>query len=117
MYSTASFSTEHASRTNRDIFAHSNVATSDIKKVFCNNVFLPITMLKEVEAGFRKTQIYFDNVRRIGHCYSSDALINLADYQSNALVSPGEYFIAAADAPGLRCAILLKALNAPSARR
>jgi len=114
MYSAASFSSELASRTNMDILANSNVTTSDIKKVFCNNVFLPITMLKEVEAGFSKSQIYFENVRRIGHCYSSDALINLADYQKNVPVSPGEYFIAAADAPGLRCAVLLKATRTPN---
>lgn len=109
MQGDAPFSSELAARANDRLFAGLDVTAGDVTRVFGNNVFLPITLLKEQEAGFRTAQIYVDNVKRIGHCYAADALINLADYRGSTPIMPGEYFVAAADAPGLRCALLLRA--------
>ena len=109
MHAGAPFTSELAARTNARLFAGLGLTASGVTKLFGTNVFLPIAMLKEAEAGFARAQIYLENVKRLGHCYACDAVINLADYQRSAAILPGQYFVLAADAPGLRWSVLLKA--------
>ena len=110
MAADAGFSSELALQVNQAMLAAAGIPASDVAKIFCNNVFLPITMLKESEGGFDESQIFTDNVKRTAHCYSADALINLADHARAGEVRRGAHVVAAADSPGLRAGLLLKAL-------
>jgi 3-oxoacyl-[acyl-carrier-protein] synthase-3 len=112
MRSDASFSSDLARQVNDELLSGCRIKTSDVKQVFCNNVFVPITMLKEVEVGYDRRQIFLDNVTRTGHCYASDSMIGLADFRSLSQISPDEYFIIAADAPGIRRSMLLRSIMA-----
>jgi 3-oxoacyl-[acyl-carrier-protein] synthase-3 len=67
------------------------------------NIFLPLLITKERQAGFTAEQIYSRNVTRIGHCYAADPLINLVDRQTH----PGHYYLLAASVPGSRFGVLL----------
>ncbi|MDM0011249.1 hypothetical protein QTH87_02250 [Variovorax sp. J22P168] len=110
MAADAGFSSELAAQVNQAMLVDAGIPASDVAKVFCNNVFLPITMLKESEGGFDEGQLFTDNVKRIAHCYSADALINLADHASAGGVRRGGHYVVAADSPGLRTGVLLKAV-------
>ncbi|MEJ8820529.1 hypothetical protein WKW80_00585 [Variovorax humicola] len=110
MSADATFSSELAMQTNQALLGMGQLQAPGVARVFCNNVFLPITMLKETEGGFEPDQIYTGNVNRIAHCYSADALINLCDYAAAGAVEPGDYFVAASDSPGLRASLLLRAI-------
>jgi 3-oxoacyl-[acyl-carrier-protein] synthase III len=68
------------------------------------NLFKPLLVMKERQAGFREDQLYLDNITRIGHCFSADPLINLADRD----LAEGQYCMLAASVPGSRTGILLK---------
>lgn len=106
------FGSELACRTNGILFSGINVAIQNVAQVFCNNIYLPVLTLKELEAGFTPDQIFTENVSRIGHCYASDALINLQDYCTKRNVRLGEYMVLAADAPGTRVSVLLQTRQA-----
>lgn len=106
----AGFSSQLALQTNQAMLTAAGLPASDIAKIFCNNIFLPITTMKETEGGFEAGQIYTDNVKRIGHCYSADALIGLADFARAGSVQRGAYFLGGADSPGLRAGVLLQAV-------
>jgi 3-oxoacyl-[acyl-carrier-protein] synthase-3 len=73
-----------------------------VKRVFCSNIFRPVTQLKESRLGFARRQLYLDNVPQYGHCFSADTLINFIDYARTTPVEPGDRFLLAADAPNLR---------------
>lgn len=82
----------------------------EIAKVFTINLFRPIVLLKETQSGCGASQVYLDNIPRVGHCNAGDPLINLASFASEGGIRPGERYILAADAPKLRGALLLTAL-------
>jgi 3-oxoacyl-[acyl-carrier-protein] synthase-3 len=79
-----------------------------IRKVFCSNVFRPITTFREKKLGFTTQQLFLDNVDRRGHCFSADAFMNLIDHSASGAVSAGDLFVLTADAPNLRSSILLE---------
>jgi 3-oxoacyl-[acyl-carrier-protein] synthase-3 len=106
----APFSSLLSQRANNSILDACSLNFSDITKIFCNNLFIPIVTVKEQEGGFIEEQLYRNNIADKGHCFSADTLINLQDYQEETDVHTGEYFILAADSPGARTNILLKAL-------
>ena len=106
MHAEAGFSSGLAQQTNRQLLGSSSAAS--IQKVFSNNVFLPIVMLKEQEAGFEAAQIHTENISRIGHCYASDPLINFADFAAGGHVRPEHTYMLAADSPGLRISMLVE---------
>jgi 3-oxoacyl-[acyl-carrier-protein] synthase III len=77
-----------------------------VNRVFNNNVYLPIKSQKDQLAGFKRSQMYLDNVRRTGHCLASDSLINFRDYSDGRTVASGERFVFQADGNGC-CAVSL----------
>jgi 3-oxoacyl-[acyl-carrier-protein] synthase-3 len=77
-----------------------------ISRVFNNNVYLPIKSQKDLLAGFKKPQMFLDNVARTGHCLACDSLINFRDYAASRRVAAGERFVFQADGNGC-CAMSL----------
>lgn len=76
------------------------------------NLFLPLLVMKERLAGFGAEQLYTDNVRRIGHCFAADPLINLVDRAAAGHLRPDHYYLLAGSVPGSRLGVLLRALPA-----
>jgi 3-oxoacyl-[acyl-carrier-protein] synthase-3 len=109
MFNDASFSSELAIAASEAIFDGLDIGAEDIKMAFCNNIFVPITSSKELDAGFEDEQLYTKNVKRTGHCFSADPLINLVDYARETSVENGQYFLMNGDSPGMRSSILLRA--------
>jgi 3-oxoacyl-[acyl-carrier-protein] synthase-3 len=68
------------------------------------NLFKPLLVMKERQAGFREDQLYLGNIGRIGHCFSADPLINLADRD----LVEGQYCLLAASVPGSRIGVLVQ---------
>lgn len=91
-----------------ELIEKSDTELSKIRKVFCNNIFRPITQLKEMKLGFSREQIFLDNVEQHGHCFSADTVINLVDYGARFGINDGDRFMVSADAPNLRASMVLK---------
>lgn len=64
-----------------------------VRRIFPNNFARNVTRLFLEDNGFTEEQIYLDNVRRLGHCFGSDCLINLHDYLAVHPVEEGERFV------------------------
>jgi 3-oxoacyl-[acyl-carrier-protein] synthase III len=72
------------------------------------NLFRPLLVMKERQAGFREDQLYLDNIPRTGHCFAADPLINLADLAAAGQLGDGHYCLLAASVPGCRAGVLLR---------
>lgn len=72
------------------------------------NLFRPLLVMKERQAGFSDDQLYLDNIERTGHCFAADPLINLADLAAAGRVGEGHYCQLAASVPGSRAGVLLR---------
>jgi 3-oxoacyl-[acyl-carrier-protein] synthase III len=72
------------------------------------NIFMPIVMLKEMQAGFTPTQLYVGNIRRVGHCFAADPIINMVDRTGAGHVVDGGYYMLASRVPGSRIGVLLR---------
>lgn len=87
------------------------LTTSDIVGLLHNNVYLPILVMKETQAGFTAAQLHTANVARVGHCFAADPLINLVDRATE----PDAHYLLAASVPGSRAAMLLRRTTVPAA--
>jgi 3-oxoacyl-[acyl-carrier-protein] synthase-3 len=63
-----------------------------MEKVFCGNYNLLMQRGLMRELGASREMFYLDNLRRLGHVFSCDVLINLTDYAAAAPVAPGATF-------------------------
>ena len=108
MYEDSNFTSELAVELNNSLLKSNGYSMNDVSMIFTNNLFKPISQLKETEAGADKKKIYQSNITRIGHCYSNDSLINLSDYASGVEDLTGQLFLLFADSPGLRTGLLIK---------
>ena len=79
----------------------------DIAALLHANLFKPVVMMKERQAGFSPEQLYLDNITRLGHCFAADPLINLVDRTERGDVGLGRYCMLAASVPGSRLGALL----------
>lgn len=104
-------SVELAKAVNQLLFRHSNLTISDVERLFHSNIYLPLCNLKEMQAGYHTTQLYTDNITRIGHCFAADPLINLVDAQQHTELRAGGFFQLAASIPGARASLLLQKGN------
>jgi 3-oxoacyl-[acyl-carrier-protein] synthase III len=75
------------------------------------NVFKPIVTMKELQAGFTPSQLYIDNILRLGHCFAADPVINLVDRAEAGQVRAGGYYLLASSVPGTRIGVLLRRLG------
>lgn len=97
-----------ADRVLRELVATSDCELPRIAKVFDNNVFLPIKSQKAASLGFKKGQLYLENVSRVGHCLACDTFINLADFLESRVSSAPERFVLQADGNGCCTAMLVE---------
>lgn len=101
-------SPELAKRVNAQLLHGQDIELDSIQRLLHTNVYLPICIMKERQAGFTRRQLYTDNIARVGHCFAADPIINLVDLAcSEHLVAKGHYMLAAS-VPGARVAILLR---------
>ncbi len=93
---------------NAELSARAKVDLRDIKCLAHNNLWRPIVMMKEQQAGFRRDQLYLDNIPRIGHVFSCDPLINMIDLATNGFVASGELLALGSSVSGARFSALLR---------
>lgn len=89
-----------------ELMSGAGCAIPQVSRVFNNNVYLPIKSQKDLLAGFKKAQMFLDNVPRVGHCLACDSFINFCDYADSRKLAEGERFIFQADGNG-HCAMSL----------
>lgn len=97
-------SSDLAREVNERLLAPVSLKLADITALAHLNLFKPLLVMKERQAGFRPDQLFLDNITRIGHCFSADPLINLSD---RPLVE-GQYCLLAASVPGSRIGVLVQ---------
>ena len=95
-------------RANAELFARAEVGLGDIKCLAHNNLWKPIVVMKEQQAGFRRDQLHLDNIPRIGHVFSCDPLINMIDLAAKGKVAPGELVALGSSVSGARFGALLR---------
>jgi 3-oxoacyl-[acyl-carrier-protein] synthase III len=92
------------------------LAVGDLSALMHHNIFKPLVVMKERQAGFRPDQLFTGNITRVGHCFAADSLINLVDRVAAGHVPDGGVVMLAGSVPGSRIGVLLRSMpgNAPS---
>jgi 3-oxoacyl-[acyl-carrier-protein] synthase III len=105
---TSQISSDLARQVNERLLVPPGIKLGDVTALLHVNLFKPLLVMKERQAGFREDQLYLDNIPRIGHCYAADPLINLVDRAALGHLLEGHYCMLAASVPGSRFGVLLK---------
>jgi 3-oxoacyl-[acyl-carrier-protein] synthase-3 len=108
---TREISSDLAREVNSALLAPAGLALGDVAALMHANLFKPLVVVKERQAGFSTGQLYLDNIPRIGHCYAADPLINLVDRAALGHVGAGEYCLLSASVPGSRIGALLRRVH------
>jgi 3-oxoacyl-[acyl-carrier-protein] synthase III len=90
------------------LLAPHGLKVGDLAALAHANLFKPLVVMKERQAGFSAEQLYLDNIPRLGHCFAADPLINLVDRDALGHLRPGHYCQLASSVPGSRIGALLK---------
>jgi 3-oxoacyl-[acyl-carrier-protein] synthase-3 len=96
---------------NDKLLAPAGMKIGDVAALMHNNLFKPLIVMKERQAGFSPAQLYLGNITRIGHCFAADPLINLADREELGHVGAGSYCLLASSVPGSRIGTLLQRVS------
>jgi 3-oxoacyl-[acyl-carrier-protein] synthase-3 len=102
-------SADLARRVNDSLLKSRGLVVADVAGLLHANVFKPVVMLKEIQAGFTATQLFTGNISRVGHCFAADPLINLVDRAAAGALEAGRYYMLASSVPGSRIGALLRA--------
>lgn len=90
------------------LLAPHGLKVGDLAVLAHANLFKPLVVMKERQAGFGAGQLYLDNIPRLGHCFAADPLINLVDTDAIGRLRPGDFCQLAASVPGSRIGALLR---------
>lgn len=101
-------SSDLAREVNDRLLGPPGLKLGDVTALAHLNLFRPLLVMKERQAGFGEDQLYLDNIPRTGHCFAADPLINLADLAAAGHVGEGHYCLLAASVPGCRAGVLLR---------
>jgi 3-oxoacyl-[acyl-carrier-protein] synthase III len=93
---------------NRQLLAGQQLEVADLVALMHANLVIPVLSMKERQAGFSADQLYLDNIRRFGHCFAADPLINLVDRVALGHVRVGDHLMLATSVPGERYSMLLQ---------
>lgn len=104
-------SSDLAREANRRLLDPLGMKLGDVAALMHANIFKPLVVMKERQAGFTPAQLHVDNIPRIGHCFAADPLINLVDRTALGHVRGGQFSILASSVPGSRIAVLLRKLG------
>lgn len=107
----AEISSDLARRVNDALLHPLELRVGDIDGLMHLNIFKPLVVMKERQAGFALEQLYTDNIARVGHCFSADPLINLADRAAAGHVRAGRLYLLGTSVPGSRQGVLLRKLG------
>jgi 3-oxoacyl-[acyl-carrier-protein] synthase III len=105
---TCQISSDLTRQVNEQLLAPPGLKLGDVTALLHVNLFKPLLVMKERQAGFREDQLYLDNIPRIGHCFAADPLINLVDRAALGHLVAGQYCMLAASVPGSRFGVLLQ---------
>ncbi len=111
MDSGSQISSDLARVVNDKLLTPHGLGLADLTALMHLNLFKPLLVMKERQAGFREDQLYLGNIFRIGHCFAADPLINLVDRVALGHVGKGQYCLLVASVPGSRAGILLKRVS------
>lgn len=100
-------SSDLAREVNARLLPPNGLDVGDLDALLHANIFKPIVMLKELQAGFRADQLDPDAIPRTGHCFAADPLINLTGRIAAGRVRTGGHYLLASSVPGLRVGVLL----------
>lgn len=103
-------SADLARRVNESLLTPLDMKLGDIDGLMHGNIFKPLLVTKERQAGFTPEQLYPDNIARLGHCFAADPLINLVDRTTIGHVQADRYYLLASSVPGSRIGVLLRKL-------
>jgi 3-oxoacyl-[acyl-carrier-protein] synthase-3 len=104
-------SSDLARQVNDALLAPREMALADVSGLMHANIFKPLVVMKERQAGFTREQIYTDNIERVGHCFAADPLINLVDRIPLGHVRSERHYLLASSVPGSRMGVLLRRLT------
>ena len=105
---TNEISSDLARIVNDALLTPAGLKLGDLSALLHANLFRPLVVMKERQAGFGPEQLYLDNIPRVGHCFAADPLINLVDRVSLGHLDQGCYCMLAASVPGSRFGVLLQ---------
>jgi 3-oxoacyl-[acyl-carrier-protein] synthase-3 len=108
---TSQISSDLARSVNQQLLAPAGLGLGDIAALLHVNLFRPLLVMKERQAGFREDQLFLDNITRTGHCFAADPLINLVDRVALGHLVEGDYAMLAASVPGSRFGVLLRRMH------
>ncbi len=96
---------------NRRLLDPLGMKLDDVSGLMHANIFKPLVVMKERQAGFSADQIFIDNIARIGHSFAADPLINLVDRAALGHVRDDHFYMLASSVPGSRIGVLLRKLS------
>ncbi|HET9895832.1 MAG TPA: hypothetical protein VFQ44_12965 [Streptosporangiaceae bacterium] len=102
-------SADLAREVNDGLLAGPGLKVGDVGALLHANLFKPLVVMKERQAGFGMGQLFLDNIERLGHCFAADPLINLVDRMALGHVTSGSYCELVTSVPGSRIGVLLRA--------
>ncbi|EFL20125.1 hypothetical protein [Streptomyces sp. C] len=108
-------SSDLAREVNERILHEAGMKIGDIHGVLHANLYKPLVVLKERQAGFTREQLFLDNIPRVGHCFAADPLVNLVDRDAAGALKPHGHYLLASSVPGVRIGVLLRKLPHPTA--
>ncbi|KJY42532.1 3-oxoacyl-ACP synthase [Streptomyces sp. NRRL B-1568] len=103
-------SPELSRQVNERLLGPLEMKTGDLDGVLHPNLYRPVVVLKERQAGFSQEQLYTDNITRFGHCFAADPLINLVDRNTAGQLRDGGHYMLVSSVPGARVGVLLRKL-------
>jgi 3-oxoacyl-[acyl-carrier-protein] synthase III len=101
-------SSDLARAVNERLLGPAGLKLGEITALMHANLFTPLVVMKERQAGFGPGQLYTGNITRLGHCFAADPLINLVDRAALGHVDAGSYVMLATSVPGSRIGALLR---------
>jgi 3-oxoacyl-[acyl-carrier-protein] synthase III len=103
-------SSDLARQVNNSLLTPLGMKLDDVSGLMHANLFKPIVVMKERQAGFTAEQMYIDNITRVGHSFAADPLINLVDRTALGHVRHDNFYLLASSVPGSRIGVLLRKL-------
>jgi len=101
-------SSDLARDVNERLLAEPGLKLGDVAVLAHANLFTPLVVMKERQAGFTTEQLYLDNIGRVGHCFAADPLINLVDRVALGHLPDGGHCLLVTSVPGSRIGALLR---------
>jgi 3-oxoacyl-[acyl-carrier-protein] synthase-3 len=104
--SSKEISSDLAREVNEELLAPLEMKIGDLAALMHSNIFKPLLIMKERQAGFTAEQLRPEHIARFGHCFAADPLINLVERP----VNPDQFCLLASSVPGSRVGVLLQKL-------